>query len=239
MGDSHAEELGVHLAPHRSGAGKGLMAGPVTSSSESHPRRIVRGRVSVSVEEESISGNVGDEEIEEWESSNDDEITGEDNLGVPFFGSSSDSDDREYAVRDGIFEESQDIKPRLTSSASHSHELKKLFVFNYDDEEENETSIILPDINDRAHHHRKGLCLYWILPYCGLQLPLTKFERTLLRLVDLAPCQLTPPTWCHITSFQQLFEQIPTLKEYKPSVPVFCAFYALYFTSSEHLAWIR
>lgn len=40
--------------------------------------------------------------------------------------------------------------------------------------------LVLPGLNDRAHDYRKGMCIYWRMPACGFQLPLSRFQQSVL-----------------------------------------------------------
>lgn len=55
---------------------------------------------------------------------------------------------------------------------------------------------------DRAHDHRKGMSIYWKMPFCGFQFPLTLFQRNVLKLLKIPPSQLTSTAWCVVSSFE-------------------------------------
>jgi hypothetical protein len=150
------------------------------------------------------------------------------------------SDDEEYALRDGIFVASMKATPKATKMPEHQAGWYGVFVRGGTRISPmippNLIRFVIPDRRDRAHHHRKGLSLYQSFPNCGFRLPLSPFVQRLLIFLDVAPGQLTPPSWCHISSFEELFKQVDELKQYKPTLEVFFEFFRPYHTSTSHLA---
>lgn len=89
-------------------------------------------------------------------------------------------------------------------------------------------NLVLPTRNDRAHDSEKGLCVYWRMPRCGFQLPLSAFARALLRALDVTPAQLTSTSWCTIASFELIFEEFKEqLRDARPTVPLFANFFTV------------
>ena len=66
-------------------------------------------------------------------------------------------------------------------------------------------ALIPPARNDRAHDHSLGMCIYWRMPWCGFRLPISRFQRKLRQLFDVAPGQVTSAAWCTIASFEEFF----------------------------------
>ena len=62
--------------------------------------------------------------------------------------------------------------------------------------------LTLPEPTDRAHDHRKGMCIYWKMPHCGFQFPLTPFQRNVLKQLKIPPSQLTSTGWCVVSSLE-------------------------------------
>lgn len=97
-------------------------------------------------------------------------------------------------------------------------------------------SLLPPDISDRAHDSDKGLCVYWKMPRCGFSLPLSDFEKALLRALDVTPAQLTSTTWCTITSFELIFEEFwEELGGVEPTVPIFTHFFTIAVATKDFL----
>jgi hypothetical protein len=100
-----------------------------------------------------------------------------------------------------------------------------------------ELGLITPGMNDRAIDHPKGLCIYYKMPKCGFQLPLSEFIVDLLTSLDVAPSQIASTAWCYISSFDKLFAQYSEYFEgYTPTVALFGKFYYFSVTSDDYLS---
>jgi len=96
--------------------------------------------------------------------------------------------------------------------------------------------LVPPSLEDRAHDDERGLCVYWKMPKCGFQLALSNFERSLLKVLDITPAQLTAVSWCTIVSFERIFETFSkALGDARPTIPLFGHFFTTAVTSEDYL----
>jgi hypothetical protein len=89
--------------------------------------------------------------------------------------------------------------------------------------------LLISSPDDRAHHSEKGMCFYWRSDWCGIRLPFSRFVVEILRTLNVAPAQLNAVAWCHINSFEALFQShdnyFGNLPDKTPTLSLFLEFY--------------
>lgn len=75
-------------------------------------------------------------------------------------------------------------------------------------------AFIFLSFGDRAHDQENELCVYWKMTKCGLQ---------------VTPAQLTVVTWCYISSFERMFEELRgKFGQLKPTLCLFANYFSFY-----------
>lgn len=102
--------------------------------------------------------------------------------------------------------------------------------------------LTLPEPRDRAHDHRKGMSIYWKMPFCGFQFPLTPFQLAVLKQLRIPLAQLTSTAWCVVSSFDCFiaeFNNVSKGPRIYPTIGLLLQFYSLqisddYLTLKKH-----